>query len=113
MMVFDYLHMVKCVLIFLATLPSLVVFYFMVCRVAAKKRKLFSFDAEMCESWAYLLVLGGSVATWFYVLQYHQLPHWDKLLMDSAVCLYFCQRNLRIQTLNDKRQSHGKMPFKG
>lgn len=97
------------ILMIIATLPSALMFFFMCFRISRRKWSLFSFDEEMCSSWSYILLLGGSLATIVYVFKYHALPRMDKIFMDIAICLYFFQRSIRLY----KFKQHQKNTHKG
>lgn len=91
--------------LWLFAMPSLVVFYLMVCLINSKRRTLFKWDIKTVGNWAYLLFLCSSVFTWAEAWQHRDLPHWDKILMDVAACLYFGQRGYRVMKV--RRKGHG------
>lgn len=81
----------------LAALPSLLSAYFMICRLNAKRRHILSF-----EGWAYLMMLGGSIFTFYTVFSYDIVPGMGKLMLDIGICLYFGQRGWRSSKLEKR-----------
>ena len=76
---------------YLMSIPSVCVAYMMVCRLNAKKRRFFS-----VEGWAYLMILGGAIFTFYTVMSFGRAPTLGKLMLDIGLCLYFGAQALRI-----------------
>lgn len=86
----------------LFALPSVLVAYMAVCRLNARKWRIWS-----PEAWAYLAFLGGAVYTFYTALSFGMMPSLGKYLMDAGACLYFANHSLRAHYLLKRRTRGG------
>ncbi|ULJ66643.1 hypothetical protein [Wielerella bovis] len=91
------------VYVLLEILPSMLLFYIMLCQVNAKQHFLWRWNWAAAESWAYLLFLGGSVFSFYTAFSFGSPPSLGKFMMDLGACLFFWQRGWRIRKMEGKK----------
>lgn len=86
---------------FLSALPSILVAYFMVCKLNSRRRKIYS-----VEGWSFLMIMGGAIFSFFSVYAHNQPPSMGKFILDLGICMYFGERTYRTSLWHGRHKEN-------